>query len=115
LEPRQFTRKEFHALDSKSILTQWESKFKDGVDGISFMPLINIPYRYSIAPTIANMGQCNSYEITYYDPYTLQIIQRSDDDVILGKGVRLKEFPDLNKTRPYVLFTVVRNGNCITK
>jgi hypothetical protein len=113
--PANLPVKEFHALDSKSILTQWESKFKDGVDGISFMPLINIPYRYSIAPTIANMGQCNSYEITYYDPYTLQIIQRSDDDVILGKGVRLKEFPDLNKTRPYVLFTVVRNGNCITK
>ncbi|MEN9640779.1 MAG: hypothetical protein RLZZ262_2648 [Bacteroidota bacterium] len=96
----------------KSFITKWEPKFKDGIDGISFMPFIEIPYRYSTAPTIESMGKCNSYVITYYDPYTLQIIHRADDDVILGSGVRLKNFPALTAQRPYVLFTIVRNGNC---
>jgi hypothetical protein len=107
--------KELTIDQQKSFTDVWSPRFKDGVDQVSFMPFVDIPYKYSIAPTIADMGVCNSFEITYYNPYTLQIIQRSDDDVILGKGVRLKEFPDLTNEVPYVLFTVIRNGNCLEK
>jgi hypothetical protein len=97
----------------QSFINEWEPQFKDGVDGISFMPFTPTPSKYSMAPIIPKMGQCNSFVITYYDPYTLEIINRADDDVILGPGVKLKKYPELTLQRPYVLFTVVRNGNCI--
>jgi hypothetical protein len=97
----------------KSFINDWEPQFNKGLDGVSMMPFVEIPYRFSTAPTIQKMGKCNSFVITYYDPKTLEIIQRADDDVILGNGVRLKNFPALTAERPYVLFTIVRNGNCI--
>lgn len=103
-------------LDSdlkKSFINDWKPQFANGLDGVAMIPFVEIPYRFSTAPTIEKMGKCNSFIITYYDPYTLQIIQRADDDVILGSGVRLKNFPALTSERPYVLFTIVRNGNCL--
>ena len=83
-------------------------------NGQSCASFVTLPFIYPDAPKLTNMGNCNHFNITYYDPHTLAVIHTASESTgLLSNKLVLNEFPVLTLQRPYVLFKAVRDGNCI--
>jgi hypothetical protein len=96
-----------------SLYRTWNRYLVDYSNGVGLMPFVSLSYDSDDAPKIPDMGFCKSYSITYYDPHTLATISTADDDTNIAGQLKLKNFPTLIWERPYVLFKVQYNGDCI--
>jgi hypothetical protein len=108
---------EFDLEVDTSEYNKWLYEIAAGIDGVHFADssgFIEIASNNNNPPKIPITDNCDSYSIQYFNPYTLAEISTSDDDVILGNGIKLKDFPTLTIQLPYVLFKILRNGNCIS-
>jgi hypothetical protein len=91
----------------------WLNNTREGIDGAFFAPFKTIDYSYALAPEIPTIDNCDNYEIRYYDPYTLEEVGTATDGIVWGNSIVLKNFPALTMERPYVLFKILRTGNCL--
>ncbi len=79
--------------------------------GLKFTHFYNLNYPVDFAPPIKEMGLLNGFSITYFNPYTLEVIGTSNDNSDILGNVKLNGLPALTMSLPYVIFKIVHNSS----